>query len=158
MINKNIYHLVLELKPGNFMPIDINILTNDNNNYNTIEQIDSFTKKYTNIELLELIKNNNIVPFEYLNGKLHIINSHKYRYEVLYKDTNFSLDDFFINNIKDKQKMNKFVNIYLKYSKDNINILKDAINNEDIYSILNLLFMLSYENVRNIYTYMLNHI
>ena len=158
MVNKNVYHLVLELKPGDFMPIDINILLNNNNNYFSIEQIDSFTKKYTNEELLELIEKSNIVPKEYLNGKLHIINNKKYRFEVLYKDTNFSFDNFFINNIKDKQKMNKFINIYLKYSKENSNTLKDAINNEDVYSILSLLFMLSYEEVRNIYTYMLNNI
>ena len=90
------YHLVLEARPGDFMPVDIKLICEDAPyNYKTIEEIDSFTKKYSEEEIMIMITDSNIVPFNYLEGKLQIINDNKYRYEVLYKTTSFSIDTFF---------------------------------------------------------------
>ena len=42
--NKTLYYLVVEARPREFMPIDINILEGTNNFYNSLELIDMFTK------------------------------------------------------------------------------------------------------------------
>lgn len=157
MLNKMEYHLVLEYLPGDFMPIDINVLLNsDETSYTSLDTIDSFTKKYTIDELYDMIKESNIVPDQYLKGDLQIINNRKYRYKVISRDTNFSLDLFFSKNISNKRLMNKFLNIYLKYDKNKDDMQK-ALDNENIYEVLNLIFALPYENVRNIYCYMLEN-
>ena len=149
------YHLVLEYRPNDFMPIDINIISNDKSyGFKSIEEIDSFTKKYSKEDIMIMISDSNIVPYDYLNGKLKIINDNKYRYDVLYKTTTFSLDDFFNQNIANKQIMNKFLNIYLKSNDANAESMKKAIKKQNIYEILNLVFKLSYLDVRNIYTYL----
>ena len=153
------YHLVLEARPRDFMPIDINLLTKDHVHlFSSIEEIDNFTKKYSKEELMIMISDSNTVPSSYLGGNLEIINDHKYRYPVLYKTTNFSLDEFLINNINDKKVMNKFLNIYLKMDNSHKEQMQEAIGSKDIQKILYLLFSLSYLDVRNIYTYLNDNI
>ena len=154
-MDKSIYYLVVEARPKEFMPIDINILLKSNMNFSSIEIIDSFTKEYTYDELMNMIIQNNLLPNSFLNGKLYIINDKKFRFKVLTKDDNLLLDDFFINNIEDKLIMNKFYNIFLKYVKDEdiINMMKRAISEKFINDILNVLCKIDYLSLRNIYVY-----
>ena len=154
-MDKSIYYLVVEARPKEFMPIDINILLKSNMNFSSIEIIDSFTKEYTYDELMNMIINNNLLPNSFLNGKLYVINDKKFRFKVLTKDDNLLLDDFFINNIEDKLMMNKFYNIFLKYVKDEdiINMMKRAISEKSINDILNVLCKVDYLSLRNIYVY-----
>ncbi|MBR4231361.1 MAG: hypothetical protein IKR74_04335 [Bacilli bacterium] len=153
------YHLVLENRPNDFMPIDISIISNDKSyGFKSIEEIDSFTKKYSKEDIMVMISDNNIVPYDYLSGTLRIINDNKYRYDVLYNTTTFSLDDFFASNITNKQIMNKFLNIYLKSNKANADNMKKAIKEQDLSKILDLVFKLPYLDVRNIYTYLVANI
>lgn len=154
----NKYNLVLEALPGDFMPIDINALLNNQYkmNFQTLENIDAWTKRYTKREIMDKISESNIVENKYLNGRLHIINDKKYRFEVITKDNTFKLDTFIINNINDKQLMNKLVNIYQKYEKNNIDELKKSIQEKSVSGVLNIIFSLSYENIRNIYFYLCN--
>ena len=105
-----------------------------------------------------MIKISNSVPENYLNGNLQIINDCKYRYLVLTKDINFSIDTFFENYIDDKLVMNKFINIYNKYCSTTKDEMKKHLNEKNINNILQLLFSNSYEQVRNIYTYLYENI
>lgn len=154
-MDKSIYYLVVEARPKEFMPIDINILLKSNMNFSSIEIIDSFTKEYTYDELMNMIIQNNLLPNSFLNGKLYVINDKKFRFKILTKDDNLLLDDFFINNIEDKLMMNKFYNIFLKYVKDEdiINMMKRAISEKSINDILNVLCKVDYLSLRNIYVY-----
>lgn len=154
-MDKSIYYLVVEARPKEFMPIDINILLKSNMNFSSIEIIDSFTKEYTYDELMNMIIQNNLLPNSFLNGKMYVINDKKFRFKVLTKDDNLLLDDFFINNIEDKLMMNKFYNIFLKYVKDEdiINMMKRAISGKSINDILNVLCKVDYLSLRNIYVY-----
>lgn len=154
-MDKSIYYLVVEARPKEFMPIDINILLKSNMNFSSIEIIDSFTKEYTYDELMNMIIQNNLLPNSFLNGKMYVINDKKFRFKVLTKDDNLLLDDFFINNIEDKLMMNKFYNIFLKYVKDEdiINMMKRAISEKSINDILNVLCKVDYLSLRNIYVY-----
>lgn len=160
MESNAVYHLVLEARPGDFMPIDINLLLNNALplNYNTLNAIDEFTKKYSEKEILQMIESNNIVSENYLRGKLKIINDNKYRYLVMTSDLNFSIDTFFSEYITNKRMMNKFLNIYIKYCSETKEEMKKALNNENIYEVLKILFNNSYEQVRNIYTYLYENI
>ena len=154
-MDKSIYYLVVEARPKEFMPIDINILLKSNMNFSSIEIIDSFTKEYTYEELMNMIIKNNLLPDSFLNGKLYVINDKKFRFKVLTKDDNLLLDDFFINNIDDKLLMNKFYNIFLKYVKDEeiINMMKSAMALKDTQKILDALCKVSYLDLRMIYVY-----
>lgn len=154
-MDKSIYYLVVEARPKEFMPIDINILLKSNMNFSSIEIIDSFTKEYTYEELMNMIIQNNLLPDSFLNGKLYVINDKKFRFKVLTKDDNLLLDDFFINNIEDKLMMNKFYNIFLKYVKDEeiISAMKRAVSEKSINDILNVLCKVDYLSLRNIYVY-----
>lgn len=154
-MDKSVYYLVVEARPKEFMPIDINILLKSNIDFSNIEIIDSFTKEYTYEELMNMIIQNNLLPDSFLNGKLYVINDKRFRFEVLTKDDNLLLDDFFINNIEDRLMMNKFYNIFLKYVKDEklINMMKSAMSLKDIQKILDVLCKLNYLDLRMIYVY-----
>ncbi len=154
-MDKSVYYLVVEARPKEFMPIDINILLKSNINFSNIETIDSFTKEYTYEQLMNMIIHNNLLPDSFLNGKLYVINDKKFRFKVLTKDDNLLLDDFFINNIEDRLMMNKFYNIFLKYVKDEelINMMKSAMSLKDIQKILDVLCKVSYLDLRMIYVY-----
>ncbi|MDD5865306.1 MAG: hypothetical protein PUD07_02290 [bacterium] len=154
--NKVLYYLVVEARPREFMPIDINILEGTNNFYNSLELIDMFTKKYSYEEIMKMVLENNLLPINFLNGSLCIINNKNYRFQLLTKDNNMSLDDFFFNNINDKQIMNKFYNIFLKYVKDDEIIieLKKYLIEKNIVGILEILYSLNYEKIRSIYLYL----
>lgn len=154
------YHLVLEALPGDFMPIDINVLLNNNLpvNYNSLNIIDEFTKKYSLKEIFTMIEENNIVPERYLKGNLKIINDNKYRYIAITNDIDFALDTFLTEYINDKKVMNKFMNIYIKYCKESKDEMKVALASGNIYNVLEVLFNNTYENVRNIYVYIYENI
>lgn len=154
-MDKSIYYLVVEARPKEFMPIDINILLKSNMDFSSIEIIDSFTKEYTYNELMNMIIQNNLLPDSFLNGKLYVINDKRFKFKVLTKDDNLLLDDFFINNIDDKIMMNKFYNIFLKYVKDEeiISIMKNTMYLKDIQKILDVLCKLNYLDLRMIYVY-----
>ena len=153
------YHIVFEKKPGDFMPVDIKYLTGNNySKYGSLQELDFFTKSFTESKLREAIALSNTIPSDYLNGTLKIINDNKYRYEILYQDNTFALDEFLLKNIDNKVKMNKLVNIYMKYSKDNIDTLKMAIKLKDVREVLDIIFSLKYEQIRSIYIYASKHI
>jgi len=147
------YHLVLEARPKEFMPIDINLLlgNKEKESYTSLMEIDKFTKKFTKEEIFIMIKDVNIVSDNYLNGTLDIINDHKYRFGVITKDDEFSLDTFFEKYFDDKIIMNKFYNVYIKYCSSTKDEMKSALEEKNLNKVLNVLFNNSYENVRCIY-------
>ena len=159
-MNNSIYHLVLENRPGEFMVVDIAVLLNDFRriSYEMIENIDAFTIKYDEEELYELIKRSNLVPEKYLSGKLHIINEKKYRFPIMSKDTTFNLNEFFINNIDNKQIMNKFLNIFNKYAPASFNDMNKAVQTKNIKLITFIYSWVSYINHRIIYFYIFNEL
>ncbi len=149
------YYLVLEYRPGDFMPIDINILNGNRfaKDYTILQNIDNFTKDYSEFDLREMIRINNLVPNNYLSGKLHIINQNHYRFPLFSKEELYSLPNFLVDYIDNKQVMNKFMNIYLKYNKESLINMKHAIITKNVNGILSLLGNLSYEQIRAIYMY-----
>lgn len=132
-----IYNLVFSVSKKNPMPIDISVL-DDEVFGQGIEAIDIFTSKYTNDELMQVIRDSNILTEEYLNGELCIIDNKKHKYPVLLKDffLEFSLYDFIASNIDDKNLMNSVYNIFIEYTKSdedfNSELYKKALLKKDV--------------------------
>lgn len=155
-MERKIYHLVVENRANEFIPIDINILLNNNpkKDYSFIELIDEFTMKLSEEELSDMIHNNNLIPLQAMNGKIWIINDNRYRYEVVYKDMRFSIEDFLKNNLNNARIMNKFINIYQKYSREDLDNMKIAIEEKNITMILSIVSTLDYIDIRSMCLYL----
>ncbi len=153
------YFLILEKRPGDFMPIDISLLSMGFNSLNNIELIDKYTEVFLKEELIDNIKKANIVTDDYLNGKLYIIDEKKNKYPVVFKKTFFNFDviEFIYYNIENKDLMNTIYNLYQKNAKNNLEIdvndFKVAIENKDIAKIIFHLQMLPYIKLRCIKFY-----
>jgi hypothetical protein len=135
-INANKYDLVMKKDRGNYMPINISLLGFSYESLNDIRSIDMFTSKYSKEQLLNAIKNANIIPTEFLlSGELKIAmldsNKHKYivDFPVLTNDylNGFNLENYLGNNLKDKAIINTIRNKYkdILESKTDINIKDD---------------------------------
>ena len=164
-MEKNIsnYYLVLEYRPGDFMPIDINVFLDDKYKtyYSSFMSIDSFTKNYSEYELREMIRLNNLVPNMYLSGRLIIMDDNRHRFPLYTKDVDYSLPRFLLDNIDNKIIMNKFMNVYIKnvkHNKEYIDKMKLAINSKNVNEILTILGSLSYKNIRDIFMYINDNI
>lgn len=157
---KERYYLAFENRPNDFMPIDISLLEEASfrHDYSCLYDIDGFTMKYSLEELYEIIKKANLVPDEYLEGTLHVINNKKYRFKVYTKEINYDLVSFITENIEDKQIMNKLINICNKYDSENIELLKKAIESKNEYEVVSYLYKEGYNTTRHIYMYIYDNI
>lgn len=152
------YYLILEHRHGDYMPIDINMLTSSNYDYTSLQAIDRFTSMYSVNEILKKVMELNLLPDKYLFGNLKVINSNNYCYQVLTKNYKYSFIDFIKDNIDNKQIMNKLMNVYIKYNREKMIDLKNAIINHNIEQIVYYFSLLSYEEFRWIYIYIFENI
>lgn len=163
------YLLVLEKRPFDYMPININLLDLIDNSkvYNSIKDIDDFTKQYTKKQIIDSIINANIVTSEYLTGDLLIIeiinNNKKYlhKYKALTKDiiNDFDLIKFIYTNINNKNILNsisvKLQNLIEKEDEELLILFKDSVNKKNVKDIVKILFFLPYEYQREIDLYLI---
>lgn len=161
------YYLVIEKRHGDFLNIDIFLLGNFLKDYTKLENIDDFTMKLNTEDIIDTIRLTNIVPEEYLEGKLLIIDNFKRTYKVITKDllNNFELRSFIENNIKNKNLMNRIktkiddlINNKLNNMIDGYVIFnsiefKDAIDKEDTHKILDIISRLPYIELRQLIIY-----
>lgn len=117
------YYLVLEKRPGDYELVDINKL-DINNQFvlNDIAAIDTFTMKFTELELRDAISRSNMVNQDYLYGKLRIISDVKHNLSVITKEVyerviNFNNDTLEI----DRDFKNKLFGIYKKIIEKSFN-------------------------------------
>jgi hypothetical protein len=163
---KNRYMLVLERRPFDYMPINIGQLDIGSGiNYNSMRDIDTFTKAFSKKDIIDSVKRSNLVTDEYLNGNMILIeiedNNSKYlhKYPALTSDLteDFDLVSFIYSNINDKNLMNsiivKYSNLY--HDDDMIAMIKDASNNKDTRSVLRFIYMMPYDKMRELYIYIL---
>lgn len=155
------YFLAFIVNKKNPMTIDIGRL--DENVFDSsLESIDAFTSNYSNEDLIELIRKNNIVTDEYLNGELCVIDQRKHKYPVLLNDTfdDFNLLEFLYKNIDDKDLMNTVYNIYREYVKsiDEIDDMdfKASLANHDVSLCMINILKLPYVKRRSFELYCMN--
>ena len=108
------FYLVLEKRLGDYNIIYLDRLDICNTQIlSDIASIDSFTAKFTENEIRESIKRSNIVPIDYLDGKLKIVSDHKHNLEVITKDIFDYIRTVQLNNEDFSRDLkNKLLNIF----------------------------------------------
>jgi hypothetical protein len=151
---ENKYYLAIETKPNNYFPLNLLDIKLFNKTPNKIEEIDSLTLKYTKREIMEAIKEANLLEIDY-DMPLVIIYVEKEKtrkVEALTKDNSFDMWESLKENYQDKNYCNKIINfLNNKISDDTLNILK---NNKGQEEFLKIISELPYFTERKLYFYL----
>lgn len=151
---ENKYYLAIETKPNNYFPLNLLDIKLFNKTSNKIEEIDSLTLKHTKKEIMEAIKEANLLEIDY-DMPLVIIYVEKEKtrkVEALTKDNNFDMWESLKENYRDKNYCNKIINfLNTKISDDTLNILK---NNKGQEEFLKIISELPYFTERKLYFYL----
>ena len=151
---ENKYYLAIETKPNNYFPLNLLDIKLFNKTSNKIEEIDSLTLKYTKREIMEAIKEANLLEIDY-DMPLVIIYVEKEKtrkVEALTKDNSFDMWESLKENYQDKNYCNKIINfLNNKISDDTLNILK---NNKGQEEFLKIISELPYFAERKLYFYL----
>ena len=123
----NKYYLAIETKPKNYFPLNLTDLKIANN-FNTykLEELDAFTLKFTKQEIIDSIKEANLLE---INDSMPLVviynekNSIR-KIDALTKDINFNLWNDLKDNYDNKAYLNKI-----------FNFLNNKIAPEDLYKI-----------------------
>ena len=157
------YYLVIEKRIGDFNIIDINKLDICDRYYlNDISEIDLFTSRFNEEEIIASIKRGNLVKEDYLDGSLKVISDKHHHLPVLTKDK-YDLIREFQNNkdIISQDFKNKLYGAYKKIAdkefKDEefrntvLNKFNETLKSNDKYKLFTYLERLPYSNIRNFY-------
>ena len=151
---ENKYYLAIETKPNNYFPLNLLDLKIFNKTSNKIEEIDSLTLKYTKKEIMEAIKEANLLEIDY-DMPLVIIYVEKEKtrkVEALTKDNSFDMWNNLKENYQDKNYCNKIINfLNNKITEDTLNTLK---NNKGQEMFLKIISELPYFTERKLYFYL----
>ncbi len=151
---ENKYYLAIETKPNNYFPLNLLDLKIFNKTSNKIEEIDSLTLKYTKKEIMEAIKEANLLEIDY-DMPLVIIYVEKEKtrkVEALTKDNSFDMWNNLKENYQDKNYCNKIINfLNKKITEDTLNTLK---NNKGQEMFLKIISELPYLTERKLYFYL----
>ena len=159
-MEKNIeqkHFLAMQAMPGDNAFIDISALKIANGySPNSLSDIDSFTMCFTYEEIVNDIKEANIVSSKYLDGKLVIADNQKHNpLDVITKDTynDFDLFLFLADNYDNKNLMNT---IYTKYSAIVNDVpLAKLFKNSTSFEMANMILKLPYLEQRKLMLYLL---
>ena len=159
------YFLALELRPGDYRLINISALPLKNNyDSNSLEFIDNFTCQYTMEELMLAIKTSNVVPEQYLEGKLSIkgflkdnLKTPKRHLDVIDKNSTagFDLVTFISDNISNKEITNHIVNKLIGLKCDVKNI-KEGIQEKNAKKVILNIYQIEYFRRRDFIIYLIN--
>ncbi|MCI9281472.1 MAG: hypothetical protein HFI49_04390 [Bacilli bacterium] len=151
---ENKYYLAIETKPNNYFPLNLLDLKIFNKTSNKIEEIDSLTLKYTKKEIMEAIKEANLLEIDY-DMPLVIIYIEKEKtrkVEALTKDNSFDMWNNLKENYQDKNYCNRIINFLKnKIPEDTLNTLK---NNKGQEMFLKIISELPYFTERKLYFYL----
>ena len=160
-MEKNIeqkYFLAMQAMPGDYAYIDVSKLKIANGFIPySLSDIDSFTVSFTYDEIVNDIKEANIVSSKYLNGKLVITDNQKHKpLEVLTKDiyNNFDLYLFLSENFDNKNLINTICTKYSAFVKDVP--LSKLFKNSSSVEMANMIFKMPYLEQRKLMFYILD--
>lgn len=157
-VNNNNYYLVFDTKKNGPMPVDIKLFDSNFDGNLSIENIDKFTVNYSNEELLEIVREANILSDEYLFGEIYIIDNNRRKFPVILKDTflNFDLITFLFQNLDNKIVMNQLFNKYsaiVKNETEYVQTFKNSIESGIISEIGCHILSLNYLEQRKLMFY-----
>ena len=152
---ENKYYLAVETKPKNYFPINLLDL-NISHNFTTtkLEELDAFTLKFTKNEIMDSIKESNLLDINVTMPLIIIYNEKNVvrKALALTKDMKFDMWENIKKNYKDKNYINKLYN-FLNNKTDN-NISSEIKNTNDINTLFNLISSLPYPVQRKLYFYL----
>lgn len=151
---ENKYYLAIETKPNNYFPINLLDVKIFNKTTDKIEEIDSLTLKYTKEEIINAIKEANLLEVNY-DMPLVIVYVEKEKtrkVEALTKDNSFDMWQKLKDNYQDKNYCNKIINfLNNKISEKELNELKENKGQEEFLRIIS---ELPYFIERKLYFYL----
>lgn len=152
---ENKYYLAIELRPKNYFPInllDLNIargFTTTN-----LEQLDHFTQKFTKKEIMEAVREANLLDI-YDDMPLVVIyyeNKYTRKIDVLTKDNYYDMWQLLREKYGDKIFLNRIVN-FLNHKID-LSFLEQIKKSDNVQDFLSLIGNLSYSVQRKLYLYL----
>ncbi len=155
------HFLALMNRPGDCAYIDVSKL-DISHGYNPyfIEEIDSFTKAFTKVEIVNSIKRANLVNQNYFNGKLVVQDNQKHNpLEVIDKEfyNNFRIDLFLNEIMQDKVNLNNILNKFGSITKNKKidEKFREVMKNNNLDLAIDILFNLPYLTFRKFLIYLL---
>ncbi len=152
---ENKYYLAVEVKPKNYFPINLLDLKIANHFTTTsLEELDSFTLKFTKKEIMDSIKEANLLDVKE-DMPLVVIyyeNKNTRKIEAFTKDYYYNMWDLLKNKYTDKVFMNKVINfLNKKITEEELNKIK---NSHTLTDFLNGIGYLPYFVQRKLYFYL----
>lgn len=152
---ENKYYLAVEVKPKNYFPINLLDLKIANHFTTTsLEELDSFTLKFTKKEIMDSIKEANLLDVREDMSLVVIYyeNKNTRKIEAFTKDYYYNMWDLLKNKYTDKVFMNKVINfLNKKITEEELNKIK---NSHTLTDFLNSIGYLPYLVQRKLYFYL----
>ena len=152
---ENKYYLAIEEKPNNYFPIDLRNLKIFHNRMTTsLEEIDALTLNFTKQEILEAIKEANLLDIQKTMPLVVIYYENKYtrKIEALTKEKKYDMWKLLDEKYQDKVFVNKIVN-FLNHKIDDTKLEKLKVS-RDKEEFLQVLGNLPYFMQRKLYLYL----
>lgn len=152
---ENKYYLAIEEKPNNYFPIDLRNLKIFHNRMTTsLEEIDALTLNFTKQEILEAIKEANLLDVRKTMPLVVIYYENKYtrKIEALTKEKKYDMWKLLDEKYQDKVFVNKIVN-FLNHKIDDTKLEKLKVS-RDKEEFLQVLGNLPYFMQRKLYLYL----
>ena len=152
---ENKYYLAVEVKPKNYFPINLLDLKIANHFTTTsLKELNSFTLKFTKKEIMDSIKEANLLDVKE-DMPLVVIyyeNKNTRKIEAFTKDYYYNMWDLLKNKYTDKVFMNKVINfLNKKITEEELNKIK---NSHTLTDFLNSIGYLPYLVQRKLYFYL----
>lgn len=153
----NKYYLAVEVTPKNYFPINLVDLNLSKYPLTNLNELDTFSLKYTKDELMKIINDANVVDINEDTALVVIYYENKdiRKIPALTKDISFDMWTYLKDNYSDKQFINK-VNNFLKTKIENdlFYKLNSSASLEEWIGVIN---NLSYDVIRKLYFYLDEH-
>ena len=152
---ENKYYLAVEVKPKSYFPINLLDLSIANHFTTTsLEEIDAFTLKFTKKEIMNSIKEANLLD---VNDEMPLVviyyeNKYTRKIDALTKDYNYDMWGLLKEKYSDKVFRNKIFNFF--YNKIQDVELKKLKNSETLEEFLRCIGYLPYTSQRKLYLYL----
>ena len=152
---ENKYYLAVEVKPKNYFPIDLFNLKIANSFTSTnLDEIDAFTQKFTKKEIMNAIKEANLLEVKDTMPLVVIYYEKKNtrKIDALTKDNYYDMWQLLNTNYSNKVFVNKIVNFL--NNKIEIHLLNKIKNSESKNEFLSSIGSLPYLIQRKLYLYL----
>jgi len=151
---ENKYYLAIETKPNNYFPINLLDIKIFNKNTTKIEEIDSLTLKFTKKEIIDAIKEANLLDVDYDMPLviIYVEKEHTRKVKALTKEYTFDMWQNIKANYLDKNYCNKIINfLNNKILNEELNLLKENKSNDKFLKVIS---ELPYFVTRKLYFYL----